>query len=102
MKVYSLYLSTLTGSNVASVFNATANRTTLTVPVNGVLSGSVGPNQNVVINGVVNQILYYGTGTGGVGTYILANNVSNTAVNSYISYSFGFTNICTFNGLIYT
>ena len=101
MKVYSLYLSTLTGSNVASVFNATVNGTTLTVPANGVVSGSVAPNQYVVVNGVVNEIVYNGTGTGGAGTYILASSVSTTVANTYIGYfPTGFNNLSQFNDLI--
>ena len=82
MKSYSLYLSTMTGTNIQSVFTGTITGiNTLTVAEN--TSGTVSPNQYVVINGKVNFITNVNAGA-----VTLQNSVSTTAVVSvYISYT---------------
>ena len=82
MKSYSLYLSTMTGTIIQSVFTGTITGiNTLTVAAN--ISGTVALNQNVVINGIVNFITNVNAGT-----LTLQNSVSTTAVVSvYTSYT---------------
>ena len=86
MKVYSLYLSSLSGTTQQAIFSATASGTVLTIT--SVVSGTVQALQYVNINGSVNQIASLGTGTGGNGTYNLTNNIgtSITTATSFISY----------------
>ena len=87
MKVYSLYLSTLTGCTVNAIFTATVSLST-TLTVTAVSSGTLAVNQYIVINGVVNQITSLGTGTGGSGTYTLTNSVTNiSTATQFISYT---------------
>ena len=62
MKSYSLYLSTMTGTIIQSVFTGTITGiNTLTVAAN--ISGTVALNQYVVINGIVNFITNVNAGT---------------------------------------
>jgi hypothetical protein len=81
MKVYSLYLSTLTGCTINAVFTGTVSGLTLTVTT--VTSGSIAVGQYVVINGVVNSI------ASGSGPYTLTNSVSSNITNAsqFISYT---------------
>ena len=82
MKSYSLYLSTMTGTNIQSVFTGTITGiNTLTVAEN--TSGTVAANQYVVINGKVNFITNVNAGA-----LTLQNSVSTTTtVSVYISYT---------------
>jgi len=83
MKSYSLYLSTMTGVNIQSVFSGTiTGANTLTVGTN-ISTTLVAANQYVVINGNVNFITNVNAGA-----LTLQNSVSTTAVVSvYISYT---------------
>jgi len=83
MKSYGLYLSTMTGANIQSVFTATiTGANTMTVAENISLT-LVAANQYVVINGKVNFITNVNAGA-----LTLQNSVSTTAVVSvYISYT---------------
>jgi len=88
MKVYSLYLSTLTGTNIGATFNATitGNGTTLTLASGTTAIGQVVANQYVVVLGQVVQITAVNSGV-----YTLSQTVNggnnNSTVNAYISYT---------------
>lgn len=87
MKVYSLYLSSLSGATQQAVFTATVATNVLTITA--VISGTIYPLQYVNINGTVNQIVAWNSGTyGGVGAYTLYNTVGTVSSNNYISYNF--------------
>ena len=83
MKSYGLYLSTMTGANIQSVFTATiTGANTMTVAEN-ISTTLVAANQYIVINGKVNFITNVNAGA-----VTLQNSVSTTAVVSvYISYT---------------
>lgn len=85
MKVYSLYLSTLSGTTICSVFTATitGNGTTLT---SSSVSGTIDVGQNIVVLGQVVQITQE---NGNVYTLSQTVNggVDNNTANSYISYT---------------
>ena len=87
MKVYSLYLSSLTGATQQAVFTATVATNVLTITA--IISGTVLPLQYVNINGQVNQIVAWNSGTyGAVGAYTLFNTVGTVSSNNYVAYNF--------------
>lgn len=57
VRVYSAYLSTLTGTTTQAVFTAKLDTATTTLNVTAVASGTLAVSQYITINGVVNQIL---------------------------------------------
>jgi hypothetical protein len=90
VRVYSAYLSTLTGQTTQAVFSAKIDTAVTTLNVTAVTSGTLAVSQYVTINGVVNQISALVTGTGGTGTYTLATAASslNSTTQTYITYTY--------------
>ena len=86
MKVYSLYLSTLTSTTIGAVFNATITGNGTTLTSSSVSSGTVAVNQYVVILGQVIQITAVNANV-----YTLSktinNGANNATANAYISYT---------------
>ena len=89
MKVYSLYLSTLTGYVVAATFTATITTAT-NLLVSAISQGALIPGQYVLIGNSFAQILYQGSGTAGsTGNYTLATNQTINATSlTYNSYAY--------------
>ena len=85
MRVYSLYLSTLTGQATQAVFTGTINNTTLTIT--SVAYGAVAVGQSLyTATGVLITITALGTGTGGNGTYTLSAGATNATPTTYSSF----------------
>ena len=88
MRVYSLYLSTLTGQPTLAVFTGTINSTT-TLNVTSVSYGSLGIGQSFYTSGgTLATISALGTGTGNTGTYTLSQaQFNNATATTYSSFS---------------
>jgi len=86
MRVYSLYLSTLTGQPTLAVFTGTINTTTLTIT--SISYGSVAVGQSFYTSaGNLISITALGTGLGGVGTYTISASSTNATATTYSSFS---------------
>ena len=91
MRVYSLYLSTLTGTTNQAQFTATITTAGTILNVSAVVAGSnlIAVGQNVVISGVVYQIATIATGAGAIGTYTLSTPYPpvNAVATTYYTYT---------------
>jgi hypothetical protein len=86
MRVYSLYLSTLTGQPTLAVFTGTINGSTLTVT--SVSYGSLAVGQSFyTASGNLISITGFITGSGGSGNYSVSATATNATSTTYSSFS---------------
>ena len=90
MRTHSLYLSTLSGiTPAAHLVAAIGGAKGTDLQVSAIISGKIEVGHLIVVNGVVNSIASFFSGTlGGVGVYLFTNPVGNySGTNMFMTYS---------------